>query len=141
MQVATSIFSVTDKQLVIAVSQALQGDGWVCLYSFSYMFICRSSRMTALRFAIILLHHAPPKGASVLVLFVIFGGSCQCIGLQVGLIGFLLPLWWPVLLLFILLGCIEGKVNESEVIDYTLGLSFHSFSDLFSVTELTFLDS
>ena len=32
--------------------------------------------MTTLCFAIILLHHAPAKVASVLVLFVIFGGSC-----------------------------------------------------------------
>ena len=43
--------------------------------------------------------------------------------------------------LIILLCCIEGTGNVLEVIDCTLELAFHSSFDLFSVTELTFLDS
>ena len=53
----------------------------------------------------------------------------------------LLLLWWPILWLFILLCWIESTVNELEVVDCTLELTFHSSSDLLSVTELTFLDS
>ena len=34
--------------------------------------------------------------------------------------------------------CIDGTVNELEVVDSTLELTFHSSSGLFSVTELTF---
>ena len=41
----------------------------------------------------------------------------------------------------ILLCCIEGTVSELEVIDCTLELTFHISSDLFLVSELTFLDS
>ena len=37
--------------------------GWLGVSLFIYLLICRSSRMTTLRFAIILLHHAPPKVA------------------------------------------------------------------------------
>ena len=48
---------------------------------------------------------------------------------------FLLLLLWLILWLFILLCCIEDTVNELEVVDCTLELTFHSFSDLFSVTE------
>ena len=36
---------------------------------------------------------------------------------------------------------IEGTVNELEVVDSTLELSFHSSSVLFSVTEFIFLNS
>ena len=50
--------------------------GWLGVSLFIYLFICRISRMTTLRFASILLHHAPPKVALVLMLFVIFGASC-----------------------------------------------------------------
>ena len=35
----------------------------------------------------------------------------------------------------------RGTVKESEVVHCTLDLAFHSSSDLFSVTESTFLDS
>ena len=49
-----------------------------------------------------------------------------------------LALWWPILWLFSLLYCIEGTANDLEVLDFTLELTFHSSSDLFSVTELTF---
>ena len=55
--------------------------------------------------------------------------------------GFLLLLWWPIIWHFILLCCIEDTVTELEVVDCTLELVFHSSSDLFSVNELTFLDS
>ena len=49
------------------------GGGWMYLYSF----ICLSVRVIEWQpscFVVILLHHAPSKGASVLVLFVIFEG-------------------------------------------------------------------
>lgn len=38
-----------------------------------------------------------------------------------------------------LLYCIECIVNELKLIDYTLKLTFHRFSHLFSFTELIFL--
>ena len=47
--------------------------GWLYLYSF----ICLSAGVVERLpycFVIILLHHAPKKGTSVLLLFVIFGG-------------------------------------------------------------------
>ena len=52
---------------------SLYGGGWVYLYSF----ICLSAGVLEWEsscFATTLLHHAPPKVTSVLVLFVIFGG-------------------------------------------------------------------
>ena len=67
---------VTVYTLVLTILHHTLIEGWLCVSLFIYLFICRSSRMTALSFAIILLHHAPPKVASVLVLFVILGGSC-----------------------------------------------------------------
>ena len=54
---------------------------------------------------------------------------------------FLLLLWWPILWLFTLLCCIEDTVNELEVIDCTLELTFHISSVLFSVIKLIFLNS
>ena len=54
--------------------------------------------------------------------------------------GFLLLPCWPVLHVFVLLCCIEGTINELEGVDCTVRLNFHSSTDLFSVTELIFLD-
>ena len=99
-----------------------------------YSCICLSAGVVEWQpycFVIILLHHAPPKVASVLVLFVIFEGL---------LLVFLLH-WWPILWLFILLCSIEGIINELAVVDRTLELTFQSSFDLLSVTELAFLDS
>ena len=41
-------------------------------------------------------------------------------------------LWWPILWLFILHYCIEGTVNELEVVYCTFELTFLSSSDLIS---------
>ena len=48
--------------------------GWLAVSLIIYLFICWGSRMTPPYCFIILLHHAPLKVASVLVLFVIFEG-------------------------------------------------------------------
>ena len=52
------------------------GGGWVYLYSF----ICLSAGAVEC-FATTLLHHAPPKVTSVLVLFVTFEGLFYLIGI------------------------------------------------------------
>ena len=55
------------------LSEVSSTGGWLYLYSF----ICLSAGVVERQsycFVIILLHHAPPRVASVLVLFVIFGG-------------------------------------------------------------------
>ena len=41
-------------------------------------------------------------------------------------------LWWHALSLFIRLCCIENTVNELEVVDCALELTFHRYSDIFS---------
>ena len=117
------------------------GGGWVYLYSF----ICLSAGVVEWQpyyFAITLLRHAPPKVASVLVLFVIFVGLflVRCIGKssscnRLSLAALVAYSLW----LFILLCCIESTVNELEVVDCTLESTFHNSSYLFWVTELTFL--
>ena len=46
--------------------------------------------------------------------------------------GFLVLLWWPVLLLFILLYCIVSAVNKLEVINFNRGLTFLSSCEIFA---------
>ena len=68
-----------------------------------------------------------------------FWGFVFSFNIWVGLITLSLAFWYPILWLFILLCCVEGKtVNELEVVDCTLELTFHSSSDVVSITELTF---
>ena len=122
----------------------------VCTYSFIYtctlnrwggwvylcLFICLSAGAIEWYlwcFIAILLHHAPVKLTSVLVLLVIFRGFFLVLICRYAQISFLLLLWRSILWLFILLGCIEGTDNELEVIDYNLELTFYSSSDLLSV--------
>ena len=78
--------------------------------------------------------------ASVPLLIVIFRGFILLVHKQT-YIGFLLLFWWPVPYLFILLCCNMNTANEWMVIDYTCELTFHSSSDLFSVTEFPFMSS
>ena len=59
--------------IYLFISTGAIGGGWLYLYSF----ICLSAGVIERQpycFVVLLLHHAPPKLASVLVLFVIFGG-------------------------------------------------------------------
>ena len=67
-------------------------------YLFIYLFICFSNRMVALLLCYHLLLYAPLKVISVLVLFVIFGGSFQSIiRIPLGLHRLPLQLRWPCL--------------------------------------------
>ena len=123
------------------------GSCWV--YLFIHLFVYRLEQQNGSPIALIsfycnvitLLQLASSKVASVLVLFVFFGCHFSVCVYRFALIGFLLLLWWHVLQLFILLCFIEGTVDESKVVNCTLELAFRRSSDLFSVTELTFLHS
>ena len=102
--------------------QSLFPEAVVYLYSL----ICLSDGVVALHSYcfIILLHHAPPKVASVLVLFVIFGGHFSISLYRQAQREFLLLLWWAVLQLFNLLCCIEGQSTSWRQLTVTSSLLF-----------------